>query len=388
MVKTRLQRDLPAYWKQAYFLGKEVNTTPKWEELRLQGKKKLSLSAQLKLEWIIFYHTQAKEDASKTAKHFGITRKTFHKWNTRFEKQHFLGLEEVSRAPHTKRKRTTTSQQKQRIVKLREKHIRCGKMKLQKRYERTYGEWISSWHIQKIIEDNQLYYDKKQVQQQKHRRSVRKKQKRKRITTLIKQPIPHYLWHVDTVVFTLPEGGYRYLLTAIDENSKLAYARLYATHSSRNASDFLLRLEYLTDHQLLNIHHDNGSEFAKEFTQSCIKLNLQQWYSRPHTPKDNPVLERFNRTIQEEFIEVTDVDLADIIYFNEVLLDWLIDYNEYRPHQTLDYLTPLQYLEKHCSNTSKVLPMSPSSTLFLRACTTFQLLYVFLCLNDRNTSRR
>jgi len=363
MRKPRWQEMKPAGYKQAYFLAKEVDTTPRWDVLRIEGKKKLSLKAQLKLEWIIFYHTQGGKNATKTARQFGITRKTFHKWNKRFESQHFTGLEEVSHAPHTKRKRTITWVQEQQIIRLREKHIRCGKMKLQKRYIRIYGEWISSWHIQKIIEDKQLYFDKKQIQQRKHRRSVRKIQNRKHITAFTRQPIPHYLWHVDTVVFTLPEGGYRYLLTAIDENSKLAYANLYTTHTSRNASDFLLRLEYLTGNQLINIHHDNGSEFAKEFIEACTKLNLQQWYSRPRTPKDNPVLERFNRTIQEEFIEVTDVDLADTAYFNEVLLEWLIDYNEYRPHQTLDYLTPLQYLEKYYTITKdKVSPMSPSYT--------------------------
>ena len=110
------------------------------------------------------------------------------------------------------------------------------------------------------------------------------------------------------------------------------------------------------------IHHDNGSEFAKEFSQACRQLKLQQWYSRFHTSKDNLVLERFNRTIQEEFTEVTDVDLADTEYFNGVLLEWLIDYNEYRPHQTLDCLTPLQYLEKYYITNTKVLPMFPAST--------------------------
>ena len=41
----------------------------------------------------------------------------------------------------------------------------------------------------------------------------------------------------------------------------------------------------------------------KDFKKACTELSLPQWYSRPRTPKDNPVLERFNRTIQEEFVE-------------------------------------------------------------------------------------
>lgn len=295
-----------------------------------------------------------------TAKQFGISRKTFHKWLNRFEKDHFKGLEETSKAPHTRRKRTTTREQEVRIVKLRERYLRSGKMNLKRRYENLYGEFISSWHIQKVIEEKGLYYDKQRVQRNKRRRIQAKRQHKRRITALLKYPLPHYLWHVDTVVFTLREGGYRYLLTAIDEVSKLACARLYTTHSYRNAADFLKRLEYLTENQVVNIHTDNGSEFAKEFQETCTKRHIKQWYSRPRTPKDNPVLERFNRTIQEEFVALTEADLADTTLFNKLLLDWLIDYNAYRPHQTLDYLTPLQYLEKY--NHNNVLPMSPSLT--------------------------
>ena len=357
----RWQKMEPANGKQAYFLGKPIATTPNWHTLREQGRKKLTPQAQLKLEWIIYYHTEGKENGARTARQFGISRKTLHKWLNRFEEKHFAGLEEVSRSPHTKRKRTTTREQEYRIIKLREQYLRSGKMNLAKRYENLYGEYISSWHIQKVIEDKQLYYDRKRVQRNKRRRTQTQRQHKRRITAFLKHPLPHYLWHVDTVVFTLKEGGYRYLLTAIDEVSKLAYARLYTTHTSRNAADFLMRLEYVTDKQVVNIHHDNGSEFAKEFQEACQRRHIEQWYSRPRTPKDNPVLERFNRTIQEEFVELTEADLADTQLFNKLLLDWLIDYNALRPHQTLDYLTPLQYLEKHHHN--NVLPMSPSLTL-------------------------
>lgn len=81
-------------------------------------------------------------------------------------------------------------------------------------------------------------------------------------------------------------GGYRYLLTAIDEVSKIAFARLYTTHSSKQAKDFLERLMYLTDKRVINLHHDNGSEFKDHFERACEQLHLPQWLSRPHTPKD------------------------------------------------------------------------------------------------------
>lgn len=235
-------------------------------------------------------------------------------------------------------------------------------MKLQRLYFKEYGTHLSSWQIQKVIEEGNLYPDKLLAKKQREKKRKRASgQIKKRITEFQKRNITNYLWHVDTVLLTLSSGGYGYLLTAIDEVSKLAYSRLYTTHSSKQAKDFLLRLNYLTDQRIINLHHDNGSEFKKDFEKACLELKLPQWYSRPHTPKDNPVLERFNRTIQEEFTEHWDVDPMDLEDFNLKLLDWLVEYNSIRPHQTLDYLTPLEYIDTHTSG--KVLPMWSSHTL-------------------------
>lgn len=51
-----------------------------------------------------------------------------------------------------------------------------------------------------------------------------------------------------------------------------------------------------------------------------------------------------------------DIGLEDTEEFNKRLLDWLIEYNSVRPHQALDYLTPLEYIDTH------LLPMSSSRT--------------------------
>jgi transposase InsO family protein len=331
----------------------------KWQLYRSLGKDKLSFAAQLKLEWIIFYHTIGSKHVTQTAAHFGIARKTFYKWLKRFDEKNFLTLEEQSRAPERTRTREISFLQRERIRILRKKHLRWGKMKLQRRYLREYGEYISSWKIQKVIEEEHLYFDKVEQQRRAQRQKQAQIQQKKRITEFVKENKVNHLWHVDTVVFTLAQGGYRYLLTAIDEISKLAYARLYTTHSSRKAADFLKRLHYLTEGEMINLHHDNGSEFEKDFKKACIELSLPQWYSRVRTPTDNPVLERFNRTIQEEFVEMIDIGLEDVGEFNRRLLDWLIEYNSIRPHEALDYLTPLEYIDQR-----SLLPMSSSYTIY------------------------
>lgn len=362
MAKYRWQRDLPAGYKQAYFLGNEISTNINWQFLRERAKKEVSVSAQLKLEWIIYYHTQPKSSVKQTATQFGITRKTLHKWLKRFKDKRLAGLEEISTTPLKTRKRQISLEHRVRIKSLRNKYPHYGKMKLVSLYFKQYQDSISSWKIQKIIESDNLYPDKAKALKRKKKLIHSRIQSRRRITNLVKANKVNYLWHVDTVILTISSGGYRYLLTAIDEVSKLAFARLYTTHTSRNAADFLERLNYLTQSKVLNLHHDNGSEFKKEFEEACELLNIPQWYSRPHTPKDNAVLERFNRTIQEEFVEALDVDPYLTDEFNLKLLDWLIEYNNVRPHQTLAYKTPLEYLDHYWLTNPQVSPMSSSST--------------------------
>ena len=339
-----------------FFKERKIPDVNKWQLLRLCGKDTLSEKAQLKLEWIIFYQTVGKRNALLTAKHFGINPKTLHKWKKRFSKRGLSTLEERSRAPEKTRQREISFLQRERIRQLRRKHFRWGKMKLQERYKELYGEYISSWKFQVVIEEEHLYFDKAEHNKQQRRRKQAQTKPKKRIHTLLKESKVNFLWHVDTVVFTLTQGGYRYLLTAIDDYSKLSYARLYTTHSSRQAADFLRRLHYLTEGEIINLHHDNGSEFQKDFEKACKDLSLPQWYSRVRTPKDNAVLERFNRTIQEEFVEMIDIGLEDVEEFNQRLLDWLIEYNSIRPHQALDYQTPLAYID------NQLLPMSSSRT--------------------------
>jgi len=69
-------------------------------------------------------------------------------------------------------------------------------------------------------------------------------------------------------------------------------------------------------------------------------------YIRVKTPKDNAINERFNRTLKEEFIHLGN-STTEPILFNQRLTEWLIEYDFNRPHQSLDYLSPIEYLNKY-----------------------------------------
>ncbi len=86
----------------------------------------------------------------------------------------------------------------------------------------------------------------------------------------------------------------------------------------------------------------NGMEFEKYFRLAYEKLKIEQYYSRVRTPKDNPDNERFNRTLQEEFIQLGNFS-PDLMVFNRKLTEWLIKYNFRRPHATLYYQAPMKF---------------------------------------------
>ena len=317
---------------------------------------KLSRLAKQRLEWIIFYHTKADKNASLTCRHFGITRSKWYFWFSRFNEENLRTLETNSTAPIKKRQKEYTPYQYEKVVKLRKQFIRYGKEKILRKYQESYPQdkGISSWKVQCIIEDSGIYYHPKKTTKTTQKRL--KSTKKKRISELKTKPKTGYLFCLDTVIKNI-NGQRRYIITAIDRYSKLAYARMYSSHGSLCATDFLLRLNYLLEGKIENIQTDNGSEFQKYFDQACKKLNLDRYYSRVRTPKDNAICERFNRTLKEEFIQLGNYS-SDMIIFNRDLNEWLIEYNFHRPHQSLEYMTPIGFNQKY----SKVSKMYSSNT--------------------------
>jgi transposase InsO family protein len=312
----------------------------------------LSPSAKKRLKWFDYYRKT--KNAALTCRYFSISRKTFYKWKKEYNPLNLYSLEDKSKTPKNVRQPEIAFFQEQRIIQLRKDKIQYGKIKLAKIYQETYGEKISSWKIQRIIQKYQLYALPKRVA------GINKKRlkafKKRRIVLLKKKPKKGFLLCMDTVHFSL-NNLKRYVFTAIDHYSKLAFARMYKSANSLNAQDFLNRLLFLVEGKIENLQTDNGSEFQKCFEKACLKMNLNRYYNRPRTPKDNSVNERFNRTLREEFVDLGNYS-SDTLSFNRDLTEWLIEYNFKRPHTSLNYETPVGF----SNSNSKVLPMWSSDT--------------------------
>lgn len=318
---------------------------------------RLSDVAHRRLEWLIFYYSVGERQAGKTAQYFGIHRSCLYEWLKKFNPLDVTSLEEKSRRPTHLRQWTVTHEEETRIKKLREQYIYWGKQKLKRIYQKVYREEISTWKIERVIRKHHLYPNP--IEHKKKMKIRKNREKRVRIHTLNASHYePGTLWHVDTIISNW-YGQKRSIVTAIEDKTKLGYARVYKNHSSRSAADFLKRLVYLSHGDISIVHSDNGSEFAGEFKEEAKDMSIFQVYSRVRTPNDNPALERFNRTLQEEWLAMSEVGLDDIHEANQDLTNWLIEYNSVRPHQSLAYLTPIEYAYKKYFHVS---PMYPAST--------------------------
>lgn len=174
-------------------------------------------------------------------------------------------------------------------------------------------------------------------------RRVRKTRKPKGLKTA-----PLTLWAVDTIE-RVREGLRRYILTVIDPCSAIAFAvALPSKHARHSAAVAQALIDGLAEHGPLQFLSDNGSEFQGHFEEVLQQHGLTHFWTYPKSPKMNAHVERFNRTIQEQFVDYhEDLLFSDLELFNQKLAQWLITYNTTIPHHRLQLQSPVQWLLSH-----------------------------------------
>ncbi len=158
---------------------------------------------------------------------------------------------------------------------------------------------------------------------------------------------PLVLFACDTVV-RLHAGLQRYVFTFLDPYSRFALAWATATASSRHAAVGLEALCTLLPTPPQFLLSANGAEFHGHFQQRLDAYGITHWWTYPRSPKMNAHVERFNRTLQEQFVDYhEDLLVDDLAAFNRKLADWLLAYNTVLPHHSLGRQSPVQFLIHH-----------------------------------------
>jgi len=91
---------------------------------------------------------------------------------------------------------------------------------------------------------------------------------------------------------------------------------------------------------------DNGPEFvAVEMATWAEEHGVQLEFIKPGKPMQNGYIERFNRTYREAVLDMYVFNTLDEV--RQYTEQWLKEYNEHRPHESLGDLTPREYLFRH-----------------------------------------
>lgn len=211
-------------------------------------------------------------------------------------------------------------------------------------------ETISASTIGRIIKEKQIYHHRRKVYHNGEVKCV-KRTKKKRKPADFKVNEPGNLIELDTIV-KFDYGIKRYVITAVDTYSRYSFAYSYKRATSNNAKDFFIKLKTVFPYAITHIQTDNGSEFHKYFASYVKSQKTIHFYNYKGQPHKNGHVEKYNRSIQDEFIDWHLSLLEDPDEFNKKLMDYLIWHNTVRPHWSLNLQSPVDYLIKnnHLSN--------------------------------------
>lgn len=101
----------------------------------------------------------------------------------------------------------------------------------------------------------------------------------------------------------------------------------------------------------LKLRLDNGPEL--------ISLAMAEWaeehqveleFIQPGKPTQNSYIERFNRTYREEVLNL--YVFSRLSEVKQITDDWIEQYNQERPHESLNNLTPAEYLDENSPEVS------------------------------------
>lgn len=200
---------------------------------------------------------------------------------------------------------------------------------------------LSKTTIGKIIKRSNLFFPK---QGRVYHDPGRKKKAAKTKTRVWRAPeqVPGYI-EADLVETQL-DGKKRYTICWIDIGSKVAYSKTYERKLSKNILESFLEFEKFYPGKIHTFQTDNGSEFEGALDAFLTKERpeIKRVYIPVKSPKVNGVVERYNRTLQDDWLNYHLHLFHDLEAWNQSLSEYLHFYNFQHVHEAIQYQIPMQ----------------------------------------------
>lgn len=324
------------------FTNQEVLVTHANARLTLHGRRLLVARV-----------VEDRRPVAHVAKELGVSRQCAHRWVARFRAEGEAGLLDRSSRPHHCPRRTPVEVE-QEVLQLRH-------------HERRGQDWIGpelglpARTVSAILRRHRVPYLHEcdpltgEVIRASRTTAVR-----------YEHDHPGSLVHMDVKkVGRIPDGGgwrahgrseevrgrgigYDYVHSLVDDHSRLAYSEILPDEKGVTCAAFLLRAAaYFHRHGIATIQRvitDNHLSYRRsiDVALAVASLDARHVFIRPHCPWQNGKVERYNRTLQNEWayrqIFLSNADRT------AALAPWLEFYNTRRRHSALGGLPPISRL--------------------------------------------
>jgi transposase InsO family protein len=277
---------------------------------------------------------------TEVAKHYGVDRRTLHRWLTRYATGGLEALVTQSNRPDTCPHQMDPVIEA-RLVERRRMHPTWGPRTLATKLRAEFGERAPSRAvIYRALVRHELIVP---VARKRTKDSYKRWERTRSME----------LWQMDVVSrIYLTDGTQLHCITGIDDHSRFCVsAKLVARATAKPVCDaLLLALErHGVPEEILT---DNGKVFTGKlqhrptnvlFDRICLNNGIKHRLTRPYSPTTTGKVERLHRTMRREFFELNTFDTLEA---TQIALDnWVRDYNTQRPHQSLGDVAPTQRFE-------------------------------------------
>lgn len=268
----------------------------------------------------------------------GISKSTLGHWIRTYRE---LGEDGLKPAPRRRLKSGTSTQVKTTAVKIKKKHPEYGQRRIADLMKRFFFIKTSPKTVGKALSEEGLT-------QQTKKKPKRNPQKPR----FFERSTPNQLWQSDIMTFRLA-GKNAYLIGYMDDYSRYITSLLmFRSQTAENVIETLRTgiAEYGIPKEMLT---DNGRQYTNwrgttRFEKELKKDRIKHIRSRPHHPMTLGKIERFWKSIQNEFLQRSQFSSWEEA--QQRLAFWIKYYNYKRPHQGIGGLCPAdRYFEIHHS---------------------------------------
>jgi len=294
-------------------------------------------------------------NVSEACRRHSISRSQFYEYKRAFQERGFDGL--MDRPPIPKSfPNETPADVKEKVIALSLKHPAWGQVRLSDQL-RLEGIFVSPGTVRNIwIKEDLVTRYKRllRLEEEKNGQDIDLTEEQIRFLEKanpcfrerkVESPYPGYLLSQDTFHVGRIKGvGRIWLQAVVDTHGSFAFGKLYTSKFPETAVDVLYdRVLPFYESQGISVEHiltDNGREYCGRPMihpyQIFLELNdIEHRRTKVARPRTNGFVERFNRTVLDEFFRETfrEKFYTSVDELQEDLDRWLHSYNYERPHR-------------------------------------------------------